>query len=126
MLITTNLTPNQIKLIRKIVTYQLASLERIYNKKTHIEDDIERFLNQIELARVDWEDAILEEIYKFENLYNDPGNFSELNKEDLSTIRLILNRLENKYKNKYPKSLASLWERLKLIEDLQLKDINLN
>lgn len=126
MLITTNLTPNQIKLIRKIVTYQLASLERIYNKKTHIEDDIERFLNQIELARVDWEDAILEEIYKFENLYNDPGNFSELNKEDLSTIRLILNRLENKYKNKYPKSLASLWERLKLIEDLQLKNINPN
>lgn len=121
-----NLTPAQSKLIREICIHQLKSLERLYNNESRSEIDITMYLIKREVSVDEFRDQLLNNMEKFSRVRNKPESFAQLDTEDLSMFRHILAQIEDNYKERYPNAVANLWKRLFLIEDLNLKHLNLN
>lgn len=126
MIIPSQFTKNQNLIIRKMCQIQLESLQRIADKNDYSGEDIDMLLIRENVTEAEFLSAINEQMEKFNKLKCDPENLTVLSETDLSNFRHLLTNIEDRYKERYPKSISNLWNRLFLIEQTQnLSSFNL-
>lgn len=119
MILFEELTPAQTRLIKEICYLQLSSLRRIYNDETRTPLDLTLLLIEYEVTPEEFKASIELTMDKFKALVLKPDNIHRLDKAELSVFRHILATVEDKYKDRYPKAIANLWNRLFIIGDLK-------
>lgn len=125
MILFEELSREQQTIIKEICFIQLNSLRRIYNNQHQSDQDIINVLIENEIDENDFKEKIEEKLNNFKELHKNPNKLSKLNNIDLSAFRHILANIEENYKEKYPKAISNLWNRLFIIEDMKTVD-NLN
>ena len=119
MLIFDELSPTQISIIKQICFTQLSSLRRLYNNEHHSEHDIIMVLIKNEIEEDEFKHQIENKLDTFKKLSKDPDHLSKMSDTDLSAFRHILTQVEDQFKDKYPKAISNLWNRLFIIEDFR-------
>jgi len=117
-MIIDDFTPAQRVIIKKICILQLDSLRRLLHNEPDIDIDITMFLIENEVTKEEYEEQLIKNIGKFSKLNSNPDDLRVLDDLDLSKFRHILFNLEDKYREKFPKAVTNLWQRLHLIEKL--------
>lgn len=117
-------TPAQSEIIRDICFKQLDSLRRLYQNKPMGSILIEDELKEHNIKLEDFKDEIENKLFKFKQLSKNHKTLASMTKEDLSAFRHILANLEDQYKNRYPKAVSNLWQKLFFIEGLQIQNLN--
>ena len=117
-MIIDDFTPAQRVIIKKICILQLDSLRRLLHNESDIDIDITMFLIENEVTKEEYEEQLIKNIGKFSKLNSNPDDLRVLDDLDLSKFRHILFNLEDKYREKFPKAVTNLWQRLHLIEKL--------
>ena len=119
MLIFDELSPTQISIIKQICFTQLSSLRRLYNNEHHSDNDIIMVLIENEIEEDEFKHQIENKLDTFKKLSKDPDHLSKMSDVDLSAFRHILTQVEDQFKDKYPKAISNLWNRLFIIEDFR-------
>jgi hypothetical protein len=119
MLIFDELSPTQITIIKQICFAQLSSLRRLYNNDHHSDEDIIMVLIENEIDEDEFKHQIENKLDTFKKLSKDPDHLSKMSDVDLSAFRHILTQVEDQFKDKYPKAISNLWNRLFIIEDFR-------
>lgn len=119
MLIFDELSPTQISIIKQICFTQLSSLRRLYNNEHHSDNDIIMVLIENEIEEDEFKHQIENKLDTFKKLSKDPDHLSKMSDTDLSAFRHILTQVEDQFKDKYPKAISNLWNRLFIIEDFR-------
>lgn len=117
-------TPAQSEIIKDICFKQLDSLRRLYQNKPMGSILIENELKEHNIKIEDFKDEIENKLFKFKQLSRNHKTLATMTKEDLSVFRHILANLEDQYKNRYPKAVSNLWQKLFFIEGLQVQNLN--
>lgn len=125
MILFEELSREQQTIIKQICFIQLNSLRRIYNNKHQSDQDIINVLIENEVDEGGFKEKIEEKLNNFKELHKNPNKLGKLNNIDLSAFRHILANIEENYKEKYPKAISNLWNRLFIIEGMKTVD-NLN
>lgn len=125
MIIFDELSPEQQEIVKQICFIQLNSLRRIYNNQHHSDQDIIMVLIENDIDEDAFKDKVEEKLNNFKSLHKNPNNLGKLNNIDLSAFRHLLAQIEDTYKEKYPKAVSNLWNRLFIIEDMKTVN-NLN
>lgn len=120
----TTFTPAQSEIIKSICFKQLDSLRRLYMKKPVCKVDIEKVLGENNISQEAFQDELENRLFKFRQVAKRHETLKNMSKEDLSIFRHILTNIEDQYKDKYPKAVSNLWQKLFLIE--QIQDISSN
>lgn len=124
MIIFEDLTPAQEKIIQDICYTQLSSLRRIYNNEPLGGQDIVMLLIKNEVNKEDFRNNLELKIESVKKLGNSPNTISNMDKQELSTFKHILFKLEHKWEDKYPQAIKNLWRKLFIVEDF--KNTNLS
>lgn len=119
MLIFDDFSPKQIEIIKQVCFTQLSSLRRIYNNDHYAEKDIVMILIEHEIDEDAFKHKLEERLENFKKLSKNPDHISKLSDTDLSVFRHILTQIEDAYRDKYPKAVSNLWNRLFIIEDFR-------
>jgi len=117
-MIIEDFTPAQRIIIKKICIHQLDSLRRLLYNETETDIDITMFLIENEVTQEEYEEQLVKNIGKFKKLNKNPDDLRVLDDTDLSKFRHILTHTEEHFKEKYPKAVSNLWQRLFLIEKI--------
>lgn len=112
-------TPAQSEIIKNICFRQLDSLRRLYNGTPKSNVDIEEILQQNNIKPQDFQDELENRKFKFKQVAKNHVTLATMSKEDLSIFRHILANIEDQYKDKYPKAISNLWQKLFFIEGMQ-------
>ena len=114
-----NLSSKQTQIVKTICYAQLNSLRRIYNNKHHSEQEIINLLIEYEVSEDQLKDELENRLDAFKKLSNNPNDISKLRPHDLSAFKHLLANIEKEFKEKYPKAVSNLWERLFIIDDIR-------
>lgn len=129
MIYINEFTPLQQKIIRQICTIQLESLERLLENRGHNEQDLIMVLIQNEISQDEFRETLISRMHSFEIIKADPQQLPTMNDIDISVFRHVLCNLEHLYKDRYPKAIANIWNRLFILEEfnnMQKQVQNLN
>lgn len=110
-------TPLQQKIIRNICTTQLESLMRLMEGNGYQEQDITLELIKNEVTEDEFMETLIQRMHSFEIIKADPQLIPSMCEEDISVFRHVLANLEDQYKDKYPKAIANIWNRLFILEE---------
>ena len=119
-------TPAQSEIIKSICFKQLDSLRRLYMQKPLCKVDIERVIKENNISKEAFEDELENKLFKFKQVAKNHSTLKSMSPDDLSIFRHILLNIEDQYKDKYPKAISNLWQKLFFIENLQATVQGLN
>lgn len=114
-----DLTDAQIRVIKAICTHQLDSLNRLLTDDAICNEDVTLFLIENEVTREELDNGLINQISRFEELYDNPDDLRALNQDELSMFRHLLANIEKEWANKFPNAIKNLWQRLHIIEECQ-------
>lgn len=108
------LNPKQKKLIRKLVSLQLESLNNILTED--IEGDLTMFCIENSLNKEALKNLIKERKYQFYRVYNEPGTIFALDEENQTIIKTIL---VNIAKGGFKTVQKEIWLKFNLVDNLE-------
>lgn len=103
-------------MVRIICTHQFDSLKRLYDNNACCEEDITMYLIKYNVTLDEWKEILEDSMDKLNKVHENPDDLRELSGEDISMFRHTLANIEDDYKDKYPKAISNLWQRLFLLE----------
>jgi len=125
------ISEQQVKIIRAICLFQLDSLKRIINDEMIPHEDgsqldITMLLIENELDADELKKVLKYRVKLFGELHDNPDDLRVLSKSDLSMFRHLLTNIEDEWAEAYPNAIKNLWKRLYLIEDIQQEKYTMN
>jgi len=110
------LTEAQHFIVKEVCSIQYESLIRILIKAELGSDDegeeYSDIFEELDFTRQEFDDKLIETISNFGLVKKSPEKLFSLEELDIMVFRQILHLYDRKWKNRYPKALANLWNKL--------------